>query len=111
MIVFLVLVFLLVQIWPIANPSAVADGSVWKPVTLPYIELSDEKRMIFIVLLSGGIGGMIHALQSFVGFVGSKSFISSWLWWYVIRPCSRSGACIVILFITSRWVAHDKYWS
>ncbi len=99
MIVFLVLVFLLVQIWPIANPSAVADGSVWKPVTLPYIELSDEKRMIFIVLLSGGIGGMIHALQSFVGFVGSKSFISSWLWWYVIRPVV--GAGLALLFYLS----------
>jgi len=99
MFVFLGLVFLLVQTWPIANPNSVENGSIWMPVSLPYFKLSDETRVIFIVLMSGSIGGMIHALQSFVGFVGSRSFVSSWLWWYVLRPIV--GAGLALLFYLS----------
>lgn len=99
MVVFLALVFLLIQIWPIDHPSGVVGGSIWKRVTLSYFRVPDEARVIFIVLMSGAIGGMIHALQSFVGFVGSNSFVCSWIWWYVLRPVV--GAGLALLFYLS----------
>ena len=99
-LVFLWLIFELVEFWPIeiADPQNPGGPKIWhsevKIIGFGLMEIPHESRMLWIVLLSGSLGGMLHALQSFAGFVGSRRFVSSWLWWYILRPAVGAGLAL-----------------
>ncbi|MGR9044610.1 MAG: hypothetical protein ACU83N_04895 [Gammaproteobacteria bacterium] len=68
--------------------TATSDDRRWrKDISLLGVSfrIHDEARMLLIVLLGGALGAMIHAIQSFIQFVGFRKFITSWVWWYVMR--------------------------
>ena len=58
--------------------------------------LHGEARMLVIVLVGGAIGAMIHAIQSFIQFVGFRKFLTSWIWWYLMR--APIGATLALVF-------------
>ena len=59
-------------------------------------EITDDQRLIILVLLAGGIGGMVHTLRSYVDHTGSRLLVRSWIWWYFFRPFE--GAILGLVF-------------
>lgn len=55
-----------------------------------------ETRLILLVLLVGAIGSYVHSASSFVDYLGNRTFISSWGWWYLLRPFI--GMMLALLF-------------
>jgi hypothetical protein len=51
----------------------------------------DEKSILLIVLLAGALGGSLHALSSFIGYVGNKTFDDTWIPWYLCRAPIGAG--------------------
>ncbi|HEY0546668.1 MAG TPA: IPT/TIG domain-containing protein [Pyrinomonadaceae bacterium] len=55
-----------------------------------------EVRLILLVMLVGAIGSYLHAASSFVDYLGNRTFVSSWVWWYLLRPFI--GMLLALLF-------------
>ena len=49
-------------------------------------DISYELRLLLLVLLAGALGSYIHAATSYVDFAGNRKLLSSWAWWYILRP-------------------------
>jgi hypothetical protein len=58
--------------------------------------ISLEMRFILMTLLIGALGSWLHAVSSFVDFVGNRNFISSWVLWYIMRPFI--GGVLALIF-------------
>lgn len=63
------------------------------------LTISYEARLILIVLLTGALGSFIHAATSFVTFVGNRTLVSSWRWWYLLRPFIGGTLALIFYFI------------
>ncbi len=55
-----------------------------------------EIRYILMTLLIGALGSWLHAVSSFVDFVGNRNFVKSWLFWYLMRPFI--GGVLALIF-------------
>ncbi len=66
---------------------------VWTPES---VNLEPEVRLILIVLFSGALGSMVHALRSFFWYVGNRQLVRSWILKYILLPFS--GATLALLF-------------
>ncbi|MEO1608627.1 MAG: IPT/TIG domain-containing protein [Pseudomonadota bacterium] len=91
----LAIVIAIILLWPddaTSTENYVLSGEI--------IVLSYEQRVLLIVALSGALGSIIHVATSFATFVGNKTFVDSWTWWYVLRvPIGMSLAIIVYFTI------------
>lgn len=87
----LVIVIAIILLWPVDTTST--ENYV---LSEEIIVLSYEQRVLLIVVLSGALGSIIHVATSFATFVGNKTFVDSWTWWYALRvPIGMSLALIV----------------
>jgi hypothetical protein len=57
---------------------------------------SPDALYLVAVILLGAIGASVAALTSFATFVGNRTFIGSWKWWYVVRL--PIGAALAVVF-------------
>jgi hypothetical protein len=93
----IVVVYTLIAIWP----EIIDDG--WKQTTtLPFVgnqKLTDDVRLLLIVVLAGAAGSCIGAQTSFATFVGNRSLVASWTWWYVLRPFIGMTLALVFYFV------------
>ena len=55
--------------------------------------------LLLLVALMGFLGNMIHIATSFTTFVGSGTFLRSWVLWYFVRPFTAAALAIIIYFI------------
>lgn len=97
---FFVQIILLLAFWP--KPAANNQPGWDRSYTIfGWVQgnLSDDARLIVLVLLAGGVGAMVHALRSFSVYVGSQRFIRSWGWWYIIRPFQGGVLALVFYFV------------
>lgn len=93
----LVIVYCIYALWPISITQN--NGVNWVETSCIFgqqISISDEKRIIILVLLSGFLGSYVHVASSFTNFVGNKKFEISWTWWYLLRPFI--GMCLGLIF-------------
>ena len=97
-----VLLYLLVSIWPPAISDAAPSWSS-QPVSLLLgwlkFSLSDEVRLILIVILAGALGSYVHSATSFIDYVGNREFVRSWAWWYILRPFIGISLALVFYFV------------
>lgn len=56
----------------------------------------DQGELLLAVMLAGGIGSYLHGVNSFVTYVGNRSFVQSWVPWYVLRPFM--GVAMAVVF-------------
>ena len=56
----------------------------------------DQGQLLLAVMLAGGLGSYIHGVNSFVTYVGNRSFLNSWMPWYVLRPFM--GVAMAVIF-------------
>ena len=62
-------------------------------------EIPHEVRLIILVLIAGAIGSYIHAVSSFVDYVGNKVFTASWTWWYLLVIFRGSTLALIFYLI------------
>jgi hypothetical protein len=58
-----------------------------------------EVRLLLLVLLAGAIGSYVHASSSFVDYLGNRTLISSWVWWYLLRPFIGMMLALIFYFV------------
>ena len=94
----LMLVYLLFRLWPGQVPLR-ADHL---PVTLiPGVWTPDvwsEVRFLALVVVTGALGSYIHLATSFADYLGNRQFVTSWKWWYVLRPFIGSALALSVYF-------------
>lgn len=59
----------------------------------------DEVRLLWIVMLAGALGSLIHALRSVYWYVGNRKFVWSWIGKYLVLPFSGSALAVVFYFV------------
>lgn len=73
-------------------PALVVFGVSWK-------HPDPETLYLLVVISAAAIGATIHALTSLSTFVGNKTFVDSWTWWYVIRLPVGVGIAAIFYFV------------
>ena len=58
--------------------------------------ITEETRLLLLVLLAGALGSYIHALKSLADFIGNRTLTASWAWFYVSRPFL--GMALAVIF-------------
>jgi hypothetical protein len=61
--------------------------------------ISDEARLIFLVMLVGALGSYIYVATSFARHIGAGDFDDNWIWWYVIRPFNGMALAVIFYFV------------
>jgi len=95
------LILLLYMIWPETGKDengVITFGDTWSFFGRVF-NISNDARLILIVLLTGALGSYIHAATSFVTFVGNRTLVSSWLWWYFMRPFIGGALALLFYFV------------
>ena len=63
-------------------------GVTWK--------MSDEERLLILVMTAGALGSLVHALRSAYWYVGNRNLVRSWIPKYLLLPFC--GAILAVLF-------------
>lgn len=58
-----------------------------------------DNTMVWMVILAGALGGLVHALRSFVWYVGQRELVWSWVAMYVLLPFTASALGFVFFLI------------
>ncbi len=98
LVVTVVVVSMLIAIWPVMD----ANDDWLKVAILPIVgkvNLTDDVRLLLMVVLSGAAGSCIGAQTSFATYVGNRSLVASWNWWYVLRPVIGMTLALVFYFV------------
>ncbi|HYJ04871.1 MAG TPA: hypothetical protein VEX43_07040 [Chthoniobacterales bacterium] len=95
-----------------ASPSATAPATAeTTPATTPapspgkakafgfVFEVWDEVRLLWIVILAGALGSLIHALRSVYWYVGNRNLVRSWLAKYLVMPFAGSALSVMFYFV------------
>jgi hypothetical protein len=43
-------------------------------------------QLLLLAVCAGALGSYLHAIQSLADFIGNRTLIASWFWWYITRP-------------------------
>jgi hypothetical protein len=68
--------------------DVVLFGVTWK--------MSDEERLLILVMTAGALGSLVHALRSAYWYVGNRNLVLSWVPKYLLLPFC--GAILAVLF-------------
>lgn len=60
---------------------------------------SPDSLYLVAVAVLGVIGASVAALTSFATFVGNRSFMKSWNWWYVMRLPIGAALAVIFYFV------------
>jgi hypothetical protein len=80
----------------IDKPVAPLNLGCWPYLGCKNPPITRETQLLLIVLLAGALGCMIHALRSITVFIGNRSAVTSWFWWYITRPLL--GMSLALIF-------------
>ncbi len=61
--------------------------------------LSPEESLLIIVLLSGALGSIVHALRSFYWYAGNRQLVWSWVAMYFLLPFIGATIALVFYFV------------
>ncbi len=94
----LVTLYSLWMFWPEAQKEGTATEQVvswfgWHP------SINRETLFFLTVALSGGLGGLIHTLRSFVWYVGNRDLRWSWIPYSLLLPVVGSLAATVFYLV------------
>ena len=63
------------------------------------INVWDEVRLLWIVILAGALGSLVHGLRSVYWYVGNRELVWSWLGKYVMQPFAGAALAVVFYFV------------
>jgi hypothetical protein len=61
--------------------------------------LSDEQRLLLLVILAGTLGSLVHGLRSFFWYAGNRNLVSSWAGMYLTLPFLGAAMAAVFYLI------------
>jgi hypothetical protein len=85
-------IYLLYKFWPNSQHKTLLFG---RDMT----NISIEQQYFFLIILGGALGALLHVVISFTAFVGNRSFITSWLPWYCLRPFVGAGMALIFYLL------------
>lgn len=92
----ILLVVAIVQFWPSpGTPQGPAYSLSQTRFLLWTVSLSNEARLLLIVVFAGALGGQVRSMRSIAWYVGNKKLEKSWLLQYVMAPFI--GAILAII--------------
>jgi hypothetical protein len=62
-------------------------------------QVTDEVRMIILVLIAGALGSLVHGFRSLFWYVGNREFVRSWVLMYLLLPFIGSSLSVVFYFV------------
>jgi hypothetical protein len=65
---------------PLIKPTAPLNVLGWRPA------ITREVQLLLLAVCAGALGSYLHAIQSLADFIGNRTLITSWFWWYITRP-------------------------
>ncbi len=96
----ILLMFAIVQCWPSpAAPNGPAYPQPQAKFLIWAFSISDEARLLLIVVLAGALGGQVRSLRSLTWYVGNKKLKRSWLPQYILTPFVGAILASVFYFI------------
>lgn len=66
-------------------------GVTWK--------MSDEERLLILVMTAGALGSLVHALRSAYWYVGNRNLVRSWIPKYLLLPFCGSILAVLFYFV------------
>lgn len=101
LIMIAVLVYCLFKIWPnytVGEDGVVVAKNIFR-IFGEVIVAGSESGLLLLVVIAAALGSYIHASTSFVSYVGNKSLVMSWAWWYILRPFIGVALALVFYFV------------
>ena len=82
------------------SPTATPSATPGKASAFGYeFEVWDEVRLLWIVILAGALGSLIHAMRSVYWYVGNRNLVRSWLAKYLVMPFTGSALAVMFYFV------------
>jgi hypothetical protein len=93
-------VIVFVQLFNVEIPT-VAEGQVATTVTVKFLiwqltDITQDTRLIVLVITAGVLGSLVKALGSFAHYIAKKEFTSNWIWFYILHPFLGAGLALMI---------------
>jgi hypothetical protein len=79
----------------VVNPGDKASNTIAVPISKPRVPLNilgwqapitREVQLLLLASFAGAAGSYVHAIKSLADFIGNRTLMASWFWWYIIRP-------------------------
>ena len=86
---------LLVYLLSVGCLAAYFEWSIWQKKDMTSSDL------ILIAATSGALGAFVHAITSFVTFLGNRTLLCSWFGWYLARPVIGAAYGLMFFFVLS----------
>jgi len=61
--------------------------------------ITDELRLLTLVLLTGALGSSVFALKSLADYLGDQKLLESWFAYYLIQPAEGAGIAFVFYIV------------
>jgi hypothetical protein len=58
--------------------------------------ITRDVQLLLLAIFAGALGSIFHALKSLGDFIGNRTVIASWYWWYISRPFL--GMALALIF-------------
>jgi hypothetical protein len=88
----------LVAIWP-ASLDATAPATEEVRFFFQTLAISNEVRLILIVIMTGALGSLVHGFRSLFWYVGNRAYAKSWTLMYLLLPFVGSTLSLVFYFV------------
>jgi hypothetical protein len=88
------LIYFLSAVWPEGQDGPDAAVILFRKS----IAISQEVRLIWLVVIASALGSYIHTVTSFTLYTGNRSLSPSWLAWYILRPAISAALALIFYF-------------
>lgn len=93
----LFLFYFLACLWPLVTAGKVGPNEI-RLFGLGLGSFTPDIALLWAVGVLGALGGSLHAVGSFVNFIGNRTFVRSWIWFYLARAPVGFGLAVLVYF-------------
>lgn len=89
----------------VENSDGLVSNAISVPIKRPMAPLNvlfvlqpwitRDVQLLLIAIFAGALGSFLHGLKSLTDFIGNRSAIASWFWWYISRPFMGMALALV----------------
>jgi len=94
------LMYSLLTFWP-ATTSTASTAPTYSTVIFlaRSLSISNEVRLIILVILAGALGSLVHGFRSLFWYVGNRAFARSWILMYIMLPFVGASLSLIFYFV------------
>jgi hypothetical protein len=92
-------IYLIGALWP---EKSATEPNKWQEHAQVFwwtFTIGIETRLIWLVVVAGALGSYVHGATSFATYVGNRTLIISWLWWYILRTPIGIVLALLLYFV------------